>query len=170
MGMIRSFVDWWRKRFVLAVTLKFLGGVLIGFPLGVYFFPIIVADGPAGQAVLAAENAAAEREAVFVKDLPGSDAAHWGEGTLLLSGDRVTLMGRVSPGPDYRLYLTPEYVDTRQGFLGIKDRSVEVARVKGFKDFSYPIDPGIDQSQYDSVVIWCERFSAFITAGRLTAR
>ena len=168
--MIKSYIEWWRKRLFLALTLKFLAGLVIGFGLGVYFLPIIIADSPADQAVLQEEERTAERQAVFVRDLPGSDSLHWGEGTLLLSKERVTLMGEVSPGPDYRLYLTPEYAETKDGFLAIKDRSREIARVKGFKDFSYELAQGIDISQYDSVVIWCERFSAFITAGRLTDR
>ena len=168
--MARAYVEWWRKRFILALTLKFTAGLVIGFGLGVYFLPIIVADSPADQAVLAAESESAERQAVFVRDLPGSDPLHWGEGTLLISRERATLMGEVSPGPDYRLYLTPEYAETKKAFLAVKDRSREIARIKGFKDFSYPIDPGIDLSLYDSALIWCERFGAFITAGRLTER
>ena len=168
--MIRAYIEWWRKRFILALTLKFFAGLVIGFGLGVYFLPIIVADSPADETVLEAESEKAERQTVFVRDLPGSDPFHWGEGTLLLSSDRVTLMGEVSPGPDYRLYMTPEYVETREGFLAIKGRSREIARIKGFKNFSYPIDPNLDLSQYDSVAIWCERFGAFITAGRLTDR
>ena len=169
-ALIKSYIEWWRQRFILALTLKFLAGLAIGFGLGVYFLPIIIADSPADQTVLAAEASSAERQAVFVRNLPGSDPLHWGEGTLLLSKERVTLMGEVSPGPDYRLYLTPEYVETKSAFLAIKDRSKEIARIKGFKDFSYAIDQSLDLSQYDSVLIWCERFSAFITAGRLTGR
>ena len=169
-GFIKAYIEWWRRRFILALTLKFLAGLVIGFGLGVYFLPIIVADSPADEAILAEESASAERQTVFVRDLPGSDAFHWGEGTLLLSSERVTLMGEVSPGPDYRLYLTPEYAETKAAFLAIKDRSREIARIKGFKNFSYPIDRDLDLSQYDSVLIWCERFGAFITAGRLTSR
>ena len=169
-GLLTGYIDWWRKRFILAATLKFFGCLAIGFALGVYFLPIIIADGPADQTVLADERQSADRQAVFVRNLPGSDAFHWGEGTLLVSKERVTLMGEVSPGPDYRLYLTPEYTETKEGFLAIKAQSREIARIKGFKDFSYPIDRNIDLGQYDSVLIWCERFGAFITSGRLTSR
>ena len=158
------------KVFFIVLPLVFILGLGIGFGLGVYFLPIIVADAPAEEAVLQAEEREAEFQAVFTKDLPGSDFAHWGEGTLLLSEERVTLMGEVSPGPDYRLYLAPQYADDEESFLRIKNRSLQVASIKGFKDFSYPIPSGIDIDDYRAVVIWCERFSEFITAGRLTER
>ncbi|HCD50609.1 MAG TPA: hypothetical protein DEQ75_09560, partial [Alphaproteobacteria bacterium] len=55
-------------------------------------------------------------------------------------------------------------------FLEIKAQSREVARITGFKNFSYEIEDGIDLEQYGAVLIWCERFSQFITAGKLTNR
>jgi hypothetical protein len=164
------FVEYWRKRFFLALTLKFFAGLIIGFGLGIYLLPILIADAPADIAVVQAAADTAEREAKFRRDLPGSDALHWGEGTLYLTADRVTLEGEVSPGPDYRLYLAPSYVEDEKGFFAIKSQSLEIARIKGFKNFSYEIPSGIDTSSYSAVVIWCERFSQFITAGRLTSR
>lgn len=165
-----AFIEWWRQRFFLALTLKFFAGLVIGFGLGVYFLPIIVADSPADQAVIEAEVKTADVEAVFVRDLPGSDAFHWGEGTLLLSADRITLNGDVAPGPDYRLYLTPKFADTEASFLEIKSQSLEIARINGFSNFSYPMPEGVDTSKYKAALIWCERFGEFITAGHLKTR
>jgi hypothetical protein len=167
MTFIKNYIEWWRKRFFLALTIKFFAGLVIGFGLGVYFLPIIVADAPVTASVIQEDIVQAELQAEFVRDLPGSDFSHWGEGTLYLSPGKVTLDGEVSPGPDYRLYLTPKFVDSKAGFLEIKDQSLQVVRIKGFENFAYPIDDNIDFSRYDSVVIWCERFSMFITAGRL---
>lgn len=164
---LKAYIEWWRQRFVLALTLKFFAGVLVGFGLGVYFLPIIVADAPVDQQVIKAAAAQASYKAEFTRDLPGSDFAHWGEGTLYLSPGQVSLDGEVSPGPDYRLYLTPKYVETEAEFLAIKDQSKEITRIMGFKNFSYPVDENLDLSGYDSVIIWCERFSQFITSGRL---
>ena len=163
-------VEYWRQRFFLALSLKFVAGLVIGFGLGIYMLPILIADAPADIAVVEAAASSAEREATFRRDLPGSDSLHWGEGTLYLTSDRVTLEGEVSPGPDYRLYLAPSYVEDEKGFFAIKDQSLEIARIKGFKNFSYEIAPGLDTSGYSAVVIWCERFSQFITAGRLVSR
>ena len=66
----------------------------MGFGLGVYFLPIIVADAPVDQQVIKAAAAQASYKAEFTRDLPGSDFAHWGEGTLYLSPGQVSLMVR----------------------------------------------------------------------------
>ena len=97
-------------------------------------------------------------------------ALGWGEGTLFLSKSRVTLDGEVSPCPDYRIYLTPHYVETEREFRRIKTHSVEIARVKGFKNFSCEIAPSIDINQFEGVLIWCERFGQYITSGPLINR
>jgi len=77
---------------------------------------------------------------------------HWGEGKLFLSKSRVTLEGEVSPGPN-QIYLTPSYVETEREFRRIKNDSVEIARVKGFKNFSYEIIPSVDINQYQGELI-----------------
>ena len=159
-----------RRHIILALTLKFSAGLVVGFGLGVYFLPIIIAEAPADETLIIAQAESAERQAMFVKDRAGSDPFHGGEGTLFLSKDRVTLEGEVSPGPDYRLYLTPEFVETGDRFRAIKSQSVEVARIKGFKNFSYEIPQNVDINAYGAVVIWCERFGQFITSGPLESR
>lgn len=167
MTMLKAYIEWWRQRFVLALTIKFLAGLVIGFGLGVYFLPIIIADAPVDRMVIEQAAKQSSFKAEFIRDLPGSDALHWGEGVLYLSPGKVSLDGSLAPGPDYRLYLTPEYVDTEEAFFAIKGESLEIARIMGFEDFSYTVAEGVDYSRYNSVVIWCERFSQFITAGRL---
>ena len=142
---------------------------MIGFGLGVYFLPILIADAPADAQIVQAQAQTADRQASFSRDRQDSDGFHWGEGTLYLSDTRVTLEGKVSPGPDYRLYLTPEFVETEAGFEAIKGQSLEIARIKGFENFSYEIPQGLDTSGYGAVVIWCERFGEFITSGTLTS-
>lgn len=163
-------LDFARRHIILALTAKFFAGLVIGFGLGVYFLPILIADAPVDDTLVLAQSEAAERQAIFVRDRADSDLGHWGEGTLYLTSTRVTLDGEVSPGPDYRLYLTPTFVETEDGFEAIKSQSVEIARIKGFKNFSYEIPPSVDINQYGAVVIWCERFAQYITSGPLTAR
>ena len=163
-------LDFGRRYIILALTFKFIAGIVIGFGLGVYFLPIIIAEAPADQAVVAAAASSAEKQAVFVKDRKGSDSFHWGDGVLYLTADSVTLEGRLSPGPDYRLYLTPKFVETGRDFEAIKSQSLEVARIKGFENFSYSLPPGVDVNAYGAVVVWCERFGQFITSGTLEPR
>ena len=107
----------------------------------------------------------------FVRDLKGSDSMHWGEGELLISKENgqvyATLDGEVAPGPDYKIYLTPKFVDDKDSFLAIKKDSQKVAEVNGFKNFRTMLPASTEVSDYAAIVIWCERFEKFITAGKL---
>ena len=47
--------------------------------------------------------------------------------------------GKLAPDPDYKLYLAPDFVT---------------------------LPEALDVTRYNSVVVWCERFSMFITAGK----
>ena len=66
----------------------------------------------------------------FRRDLRGSDLLHWGEGTLSVSPAAVALTGRLAPGPDYKLYLSPEFADTREAFFKVKGHSVRLGLVR----------------------------------------
>ena len=107
------------------------------------------------------------RSGTFVRDLDGSDAFHWGEGTIYADSERIWLDGKVSPGPDYRLYLTPEFVETEAAFYEIKEQSVEVGAVKAFENFSLDVPDTLNAGSYKAVIVWCERFGEFITAAAL---
>jgi hypothetical protein len=152
------------KKWLLLVT--HVGALLLGFSLGIYVLPILTApDAPTNAQV---EDAIVQGEfrGEFRRDLAGSDFLHWGEGTVSVGPDQVVLMGRLAPGPDYRLYLAPELVEDEAGFERIKDESVEVGPVKTFNNFMVPIPASIDPGRYAAVVVWCETFGEFITAAR----
>ena len=76
------------------------------------------------------------RRGTFVQDLPGSDGLHRVEGVIVVNADRIWLDGKVAPGPDYRLYLTPKYVETGVGFQNIKAQSIQIGSAKAFENFS----------------------------------
>ena len=78
----------------------------------------------------------------------------------------VTLVGSIAPGPDYRLYLSPEFVETEADFMALKSKMAQVGPVKTFENFIVPIPEGIDPSAYNTVIIWCEAFGQFITAAQ----
>ena len=143
-----------------------IGGA-VGFGLGVYFLPILTAGLGLDQAAVQALATSAERRGRFVRDLPGSDALHWGDGIIMMNANKIWLDGTISPGPDYRLYLAPEFVDDGAGFLAIKAESRQIGAVKTFENFALDLTPAIDLDEYDAVVIWCEAFKQFITAARL---
>ena len=143
-----------------------IGGA-VGFDLGVYFLPILTAGPGLDQAAVQALASSAERRGRLVRDLPGSDALHWGDGTILMNANKIWLDGTISPGPDYRLYLAPEFVDDGAGFLAIKAESRQIGAVKTFENFALDLPPAIDHDEYDAVAIWCEAFKQFITVARL---
>ncbi|TNI64966.1 hypothetical protein CF133_22955, partial [Aeromonas salmonicida] len=91
---------------------------------------------------------------------------HWGEGEVSVGPDAITLMGRLAPGPDYQLYLSPTFVESEADFARLKGQMVRVGPVKTFDNFIVPLPPEVDPARYTSVIIWCESFGQFITAAR----
>ena len=166
--MFRPLIEFARRHIILFGTAKFLAGLVIGFGLGVYFLPILTAEDGLDRTALAQLEASAERSGVFSRDLAGSDAFHWGEGTVRINRERVWLEGSIAPGPDYRLYLMPEFVEDEDSFLAIKPRAVDIGPVKAFTNFSLPVPSDVDAGAFPALIIWCEAFGEFITAARLS--
>jgi len=138
----------------------------VGFALGVYLLPVLIAPPAPTAAQVSAQAAQASFKAQFRRDLKDSDALHWGEGTVTIGGGSIALQGELAPGPDYKLYLSPEFVETEADFMRLKSRMVRVADVKTFKNFLVQVPATIDPARYNTVVIWCESFNEFITAGK----
>ena len=138
----------------------------LGFALGIYLLPMLVAPQAPSNAEVASSSAQAMFTAQFRKNLPGSDFLHWGEGKVAISARQVSFMGSLAPGPDYRLYLTRDLVLNEQEFLKVKDSSVSVGDIKTFKNFILTLPENVNPADYAAVVVWCETFSEFITAAR----
>ncbi len=138
----------------------------IGFALGIYLLPILIAPPSIDQAMLesSAENALFEAE--FTKDLLGSDFLHWGTGKVAVSATKIVHMGELAPGPDYIVYLVPEFVEDEAGFNAIKEQSAAIGSVKTFDGFISDIPQGVDVGAYNTVLVWCETFGEFITAAK----
>ena len=94
--MIKPLLDFARRHIILFGTAKFAAGLVIGFALGVYFLPILTEEKGLETAALAQLEASAERSGTFTRDLPGSDAFHWGEGTVTGARERSGPAIRVS--------------------------------------------------------------------------
>jgi hypothetical protein len=139
---------------------------LAGFAAGVYVLPILIAPAAPSDSEVASAAKSATFTGQFRRDLRDSDALHWGEGTVSVGPGFVTLAGRLAPGPDYKLYLSPEFVETEADFARLKPRMVRVGDVKTFENFVVPVPASIDPSQYTSVIVWCETFSEFITSAK----
>lgn len=153
-----------KRVFLLALShLAVLGA---GVALGIYLLPILAAPPAPTAADVRSASAGASYKAAFRRDLNGSDALHWGEGEVSVGPAAVSLMGRIAPGPAYKLYLAPRFVETGEEFKRIKGQSLVLGDVKTFDNFIVPAAGGVPFERFDTVVIWCESFSQFITAAK----
>jgi len=139
---------------------------VVGFAGGIYALPILIAPPAPSEAEVKAVASRAAYTARFQRDLKGSDALHWGEGAVSVGLDSVTFMGKLAPGPDYKLYLSPEFVETEADFNRLKSTMVRIGDVKTFLNFVVDVPPGIDPSNFTSAIVWCESFGQFITSAR----
>ena len=133
----------------------------------VYFQPILIAEKDLDSESIAALSDSVLRRGTSVQGSPGSDDLQWGDGVVMVNADRIWLDGKVAPGPDYRLYLAPKYVETGPGFQTIKAQSLQIGPIKAFENFSLDLPDGVDVTNYRAVLICCEAFGQFITAAEL---
>ena len=138
----------------------------LGFAGGIYALPILTAPPAPADAEVLEISSQAQFKSEFKRDLAGSDALHWGEGVVSISRAAVSLMGKLAPGPDYKLYFSPRFVDTEEDFNRLKSEMVRVGDVRTFENFLVPVPGSIDPAAYNTVIVWCESFGQFITAAK----
>ena len=138
----------------------------IGFGLGIYALPLLTEPEPPSAADLSALMGPTQWTGQFRRELKDSDALHWGEGLVSVGPRSISLLGKLAPGPDYKLYLSPEFVETEADFKRLKPQMQRVGDVRTFENFIVPVPEGIDPARYTTVVVWCETFGQFITAAR----
>jgi hypothetical protein len=153
-----------KKLLVLAASHAI--ALALGFALGIYALPILTAPAAPTPAEARSAAAASTYTGRFRRDLKDSDPLHWGEGDVAVGRENIVLIGRVAPGPDYKLYLSPEFVETKADFVRLKPRMVRVGDVRTFDNFVVPVPASVDVSSYNTAIVWCESFSMFITAAR----
>ncbi len=150
----------------LLLLASHLAVLLAGFALGIYLLPILTAPMTPSAALVQAVAGGSDFRGTFRRDLAGSDLLHWGEGEVSVGRKAIALMGKVSPGPDYKLYLVPEFVENEAQFLKLKASSARLGDIKTFENFIVPVPDGVDVTQYTTVLVWCETFSEFISAAK----
>jgi hypothetical protein len=154
-----------KKKTTFALMVSHLVAVGASFAAGSYALLILIAPPPPDNAMVAKLAESSEFVATFSRDRKDSDAFHWGEGEVSIGPDAITFIGQLAPGPDYRLYLSPEFVDTEEDFNRLKSFMVQAGEIKTFDNFIVPLPAGIDPSSYSAVIVWCESFGQFITSG-----
>jgi hypothetical protein len=150
----------------LVLVLSHLVAIAIGFAGGIYALPILIAPAAPTAAEVASQATSARYTGEFRRDLKDSDALHWGQGKVSLGPKSIVFEGELAPGPDYKLYLSPEFVETEADFKRLKSSMVRVGDVKTFRNFVVPVPESIDPGSYNAVIVWCETFSQFITAAK----
>ena len=155
-----------KLRYWILLLASHSGIGVVGFALGLYLLPILIAPSAPAEAEVEQRAAQAEYRAEFHRDLKDSDAFHWGEGQVAIGKDVVSFMGQLAPGPDYKLYLSPEFVETEVDFMRLKPVMQRVGNVDTFDNFIVPLTPSVDPSKFKAVIVWCESFGEFITAAQ----
>ena len=138
----------------------------MGFAAGIYALPILTAPSGPDASEVADQAASASFKGQFRRELKDSDALHWGDGAVFVGAQAIGFTGKLAPGPDYKLYLSPEFVETEADFNRLKSTMVRIGDVKSFDGFLVPVPAGVDVSRFNTVIVWCETFKQFITAAK----
>lgn len=153
-------------RTTLCLVASHVAVAVVGFTAGIYALPILIAPAAPTVTELKAATTQVQFSGQFRRELKDSDALHWGEGTVSVSPHAISLAGRLSPGPDYKLYLSKEFVETEEDFKKLKLGMVRVGDVKTFENFVVSVPAGTDLANFSAVIVWCETFNQFITAAK----
>ena len=149
---------------VLILSHAFVGGV--GFFMGIYTLPILTAPVSPTDAEIKTLSAKSLYKTEFTKHLKDSDALHWGEGKVSVGENQVTLKGAISPGPDFKLYLSPKFVETESEFKRLKNSMKLVGNVETFDNFAVKSSSKLELEKFNTVIVWCESFGEFITSAK----
>ena len=150
----------------IIVISTYLITLMFGFGLGVYFLPIIIAE--KSQSIQEIENIKkqATNETEFKRGQRGNDFFHWGEGKVYISNEYISLKGQISPGPDYKIYLLKNFVEHEDEFIPVKSDAIFVSDLKLFKNFVIKVPVDVKVIDYNTILIWCEKFKEFITSAK----
>ncbi|MEM7543709.1 MAG: DM13 domain-containing protein [Pseudomonadota bacterium] len=155
-----------KKRDLLGLVITHIATGALGFATGIYMLPILIAPPSPDAEVIEARSHQARYSGTFDRLREGSDTFHWGEGTVYIENDRVSFIGELAPGPDYKLYLSPSFIETEATFNDTKSSMVRIGSVDTFENFEVMIPPGIDPAQFNTVIVWCESFQEFISSAK----
>ena len=153
------------------IAIFVFGGVLgtgIGVALGLFIFPYVFPPPAAAEQLAAAEHAKLVASGTFIHANP-SDPVHYGKGRVSVYEHTVFLEPdfEVGPGPAFHVYLVPKA--SIRSSSDVKDLMfVDLGGLRAFKGSQrYPIPAGVNLKDYQSVIIWCERFGVLISPADL---
>jgi hypothetical protein len=153
------------KRVLLLFT--HLAALFAGFMLGIYVLPILTQPDSPSIEVIESQSSTIVYQGEFSKERADSDFLHWGEGKISFSKKSAMFIGELAPGPDYKLYLSPTFIETEAEFVANKASMLQVGDVKTFDRFLLTLPEQTDLTQYNTAIVWCESFGEFITSAKL---
>jgi hypothetical protein len=160
-------------RFWRGIVIFLIGGLFgtgFGVALGFFLFPYVFPPPPAAEQLTEQERSMPVTNGTFIHASP-SDPVHWGRGKVSVFERAVFLEPdfEVGPGPAFHVYLVPK-ANVRSE-ADVKDTMfVDLGGLRAFKGSQrYPIPAGVNLKDFQSVVIWCERFAVLISPADLAA-
>ena len=157
-------------KIVIALVVGGLIGAGGGFAIGIFVYPyIFLADIEGMDEAPDAAEVRLVAEGTFIHANP-SDPIHYGSGKVSVFEDVVHLGEdfEVGPGPAFRVYLVPLAEVTPNTEVD-QTMYVDLGSLRAFKGSqNYRIPAGTNIENYQSVVIWCERFGVLISPAKLT--
>ena len=153
------------------IAIFVLGGLLgtgFGVALGFFIFPYVFPPPAAAEQLADAERSKLVTSGTFIHANP-SDPVHFGKGRVSVFERTVFLESdfEVGPGPAFHVYLVPKA--SIRSTSDLKDvMFVDLGGLRAFKGSQrYAIPAGVNLKHYQSVIIWCERFSVLISPADL---
>lgn len=155
-----------KLRLIFLLIISHISIAFIGFSAGIYLLPILTAPPAPSSELIQTQASKSHFQGQFVRELTDSDTLHWGEGEVFIGNRMISFQGELAPGPDYKLYLSPKFVETEAEFNQLKSNMTLVGDIKTFNNFIVTLPEGVNPADYNSVIVWCESFGQFITAAK----
>ena len=154
-----------------------IAGLIIGIAIGVagtiLAYPFIFPPPEVNEQVVNVQAKSVIATGTFIHPNP-SDPVHWGKGGVSVyqgpEGLEIFLQQdfEVGPGPAYHVYISTGR-DIRNNDDFESARNIDIGKLKSFKSSQvYRLPVTTDQSNINSVVVWCEAFGQLITSASLT--
>jgi hypothetical protein len=159
------------NRFWRSIAIFILGGLVgtgFGVALGFFIFPYVFPPPVAAEQLDDGERSHLVASGMFIHANP-SDPVHYGKGRVSVYEHTVYLESdfEVGPGPAFHVYLVPK--PSIRLSADLKDAMfIDLGGLRAFKGSQrYVIPDGVNLKDYQSVIIWCERFGALISPADL---
>jgi len=160
------------NRFWRDIAIFVLGGVFgtaFGVAVGFFVFPYVFPPPSAADQLTDVERSALVATGTFIHANP-NDPVHYGKGRVSVYEHTVFLEPdfEVGPGPAFHVYLVAKM--SLRSSSDLKDvKFVDLGGLRAFKGSQrYSVPAGFNLKDYQSVIIWCERFGVLISPADLT--